>query len=41
MSEQVVKKKKSKLALVSWILSLLYLIYLISHFGGGITGLTP
>lgn len=40
MSEQVVKKKKSKLALVSWILSLLYLIYLISHFGGGITSTT-
>ncbi len=31
MSEIVVENKKSKLALISWILSLLYLIYLISY----------
>ncbi len=36
MSEIVVENKKSKLALISWILSLLYLIYLISYFGGGL-----
>lgn len=36
MSEQVVEKKKSKLALISGILSLVYLIYLISHFVGGV-----
>lgn len=31
-----VKKKRNRLALISWILSLAYLIYLISYFGGGI-----
>ncbi len=36
MSETTVKKKRNKLALISWILSLLYLIYLISHFAGAI-----
>lgn len=40
MSEPVIKKKKSKLALISWILSLLYLIYLISYFAGGVGGTT-
>lgn len=34
MGEVSVKAKKSKLALASWILSLLYLIYLVSYFGG-------
>ncbi|MFY9285284.1 MAG: hypothetical protein ACOXZT_06450 [Tissierellaceae bacterium] len=37
MGELVIKEKKSKLALISWILSLLYLIYLISHFAGGLS----
>lgn len=37
MSKQVVvKEKKSKLALISWVLSLMYLIYLISYFTGGV-----
>ena len=36
MSEVKVREKKSKLALVSWILSLLYLIYLISYFAGSV-----
>lgn len=37
MSEQVVvKEKKSKLALISWVLSLIYLIYLITYFAGGV-----
>lgn len=37
MGEQVIsKEKKSKLALISWVLSFMYLIYLISHFSGGI-----
>lgn len=36
MGEGVVKRKKNKLALISWILSLLYLIYLITYFGGGL-----
>ena len=40
MTEQVVKKKRSKLALISWVLSLLYLIYLISHFLGGVGSTT-
>lgn len=41
MSEQISsKRKKSKLALVSWILSLMYLIYLISYFSGGIGSTT-
>ncbi len=40
MSEQVVEKKKSKLALISWILSLVYMIYLISHFAGGMGSTT-
>lgn len=40
MSEQVIRKRRSKLALVSWVLSLLYLIYLISHFGGSIGSTT-
>ncbi|MGN9164700.1 hypothetical protein ACTNDY_05360 [Tissierellaceae bacterium HCP3S3_D8] len=40
MTEQVTKKKRSKLALISWVLTLIYLIYLISHFGGGIGSTT-
>ncbi|WMM25638.1 hypothetical protein RBU61_02930 [Tissierella sp. MB52-C2] len=40
MSEQVIKKKRSKLALISWVLTLMYLIYLIGHFGGGIGSTT-
>lgn len=42
MSEEVVSKKankkgnRSKLALISWILSALYLVYLIANFAGGI-----
>lgn len=35
MDEQIVIKKRSKLALISWVLSLLYLVYLISYFAGG------
>ncbi|NLC65743.1 MAG: hypothetical protein GX752_02225 [Clostridium sp.] len=34
--EKVRKNGKNKLALISWILSLLYLIYLISYFAGGV-----
>ncbi|MGO1470086.1 MAG: hypothetical protein ACTHW2_08700 [Tissierella sp.] len=33
---QTIKKKKNKLALISWVLSLLYVIYLITYFGEGI-----
>ena len=40
MNETTIKRKKSKLALVSWILSLLYLIFLISHFGGSVGNTT-
>ncbi len=36
MTEGVVKKKRNKLVMVSWVLSLLYLIYLISHFASGV-----
>lgn len=40
MSEQKIKRKKNKLALVSWILSLIYLVYLISYFGSEISSTT-
>lgn len=40
MSELIVKEKKNKLALISWVLSLGYVIYLISHFGGGVGSTT-
>lgn len=36
MGELVIKRKKSKLALVSWVLTVLYLIYIISYLAGGI-----
>lgn len=32
------KKKRSKLLLISWGIGLLYAVYLIVHFGGGMTG---
>ena len=32
------RNKKSKLLLVSWVLGLLYAVYLVVYFGGGITG---
>lgn len=34
------KKNRNKLALISWILSLLYLIYLISYFSSGVGNTT-
>lgn len=40
VGKSIVKEQKSKLALVSWILSLLYLIFLISNFAGGIGSTT-
>lgn len=36
MSELAIKKSKSKLALISWILSALYLVYLIFYFSEGL-----
>lgn len=40
MSELIVKEKKNKLALISWVLSLVYVIYLISYFGKGVGSTT-